>query len=457
VTVQRIESSNPPHGAPGFPQSAGNGCPLYLSITATGLPNNSFNVTVVIDVSNIPGFNPNTKVMYYNTEHNMWEGVEGVYSPPAKTFTFSTTHFTDFGFVNPLNPNELYIAQSNTDPANTRSWYPAVGMGDPATPPDWKYSNAKATFFVVPTGTAGMYASEFIISWDKSKATLLSSDVTMGNYWDLQYFQGNDISVGNNGKYIINITNLELTNPVPASGKYLAKLEFTNIKPGFMPVAVEGTDFRYYENESAQQQSVYVTANPGKIKFYLGDFAKSTTDQTIGDGKINFADVNFFTPAYWSVNGTHATYKFKFDVGPTNASGNYWALPTPDGRIEFEDLVIFSIGYGKTGGGQLPDNPGKDKMLISTLPTKYENGYMKVPVKVSGVVRDFRAGSFEFSYSSSELDFAGFERKGGFEGDDNFMLSKTENNKIMLDAAIVGSEKDGMNGEQVIMNLLFTE
>jgi hypothetical protein len=96
-------------------------------------------------------------------------------------------------------------------------------------------------------------------------------------------------------------------------------------------------------------------------------------------------------------------------------------------------------------------------MTVSTFAGKYENGYYKVPVKVSGVVKDFRAGSFEFSYSSSELDYAGFEKKGGFEGDDNFMLSKAENNTILLDAAIVGAEKDGMNGEQVIMNLLFTE
>ncbi|MFZ4590362.1 MAG: right-handed parallel beta-helix repeat-containing protein [Ignavibacteria bacterium] len=451
VSVQRIESSTPPAGVPAFPPAAGSGLPLYLMITATGLTNYTFSVTVVVDVSNIAGFTAGSKVMYFSTASNSWVGIEGLYNPTAKTFTFTTDHFTPFGFVNPTNPNDIYMSQDVNNPVTTQKWYPAVGMGDPAPSPDWKYTNATATFYVVPTGTTGMFSSKFTVVWDKTKANLM---VEAGNYWTAQQYFGNDSSVGNNGRYKVEMASTDLTNQVPGGGKYLAKLNFTNIKPGYMPVSIDGTEFRYY-HAGDSTSGVYATTHPGKILFYLGDVAKSG-DETIGDGKITGADLSLFSSAYWSLN-THPNYKFKYDIGPTNANGSYWALPNSDGRIEFEDLNIFAIGYGKTGSGQLPDNPGDNKMKVSTLAMKYENGYFKVPVKVSGVVNDFRSGSFEFAYSSSELEFAGFEKKGGFEGDDNFMLSKTENNKIMLDAAIVGAEKDGMNGEQVIMNLLFTE
>jgi parallel beta-helix repeat protein len=452
VSIQRIESSTPPAGVPAFPPSAGSGLPLYLMITATGLTNYTFSVTVVVDVSSIPGFTTGSKVMYYSAASHSWVGIDGLYSPSAKTFTFTTDHFTPFGFVNPTNPNDIYLSQVASDPVNTQKWYPAVGMGSPGIPsPDWNYVNAKATYYVVPTGSTGMFSSKFAVVWDKSKANLT---VNAGNYWGInQMYYAIDSTSGNSGRYWVNVASTDLTNQVPAVGKYIVKLVFTNIKPGYIPVSIDGTDFRFYAND--EQQGVYATTHPGKILFYLGDIAKSG-DETIGDGKITGADLSLFSSAYWSLS-TDPSYKFKYDIGPTNANGSYWALPTPDGKIEFEDLNIFAIGYGKTGAGQLPDNPGENKMKVSTLDMKYENGYFKVPVKVSGVVKDFRTGSFEFGYSSGELEYAGFEKKGGFEGDDNFMLSKTENNKIMLDAAIVGADKDGMNGEQIIMNLLFTE
>jgi hypothetical protein len=168
-------------------------------------------------------------------------------------------------------------------------------MGDPVPSPDWKYSNATATFYVVPTGTAGMYGSKFSVVWDKSKANVTAFS---GNFWESQFSQIIDSSIGNNGRIWVNITNQNVENVTPASGKYLAEIVLTNIKPGYIPISIDGPDFRYYQNDSAPSQSVYVTTNPGKIKFYLGDFAESLTNQTVGDGKISFADLNFFSFAY---------------------------------------------------------------------------------------------------------------------------------------------------------------
>jgi hypothetical protein len=169
--------------------------------------------------------------------------------------------------------------------------------------------------------------------------------------------------------------------------------------------------------------------------------------------------MSYFTSAYWSVAGTHTSYRWKYDIGPTNANGSYWAMPNPDGKIEFEDLNIFAIGYGKTGAGQLPqgDNSKTAPVIFTVSKQDIQRGEnLKVPVKVSGNVRDLRSFSLKMNYNSTELDYAGVEKAGGLNVNEGLIIGKTEKNELYIDGALVGTE-EGLNGEQMIFNLVFNE
>ena len=100
VTVQRVNDV-PPNVVPSSESTA---APVYLEITST-LTNNTFDVTITLDVSDVPGFDSNTIVMYYNTVSGEWVTIPGgTYSAADKTFTFTTNHFTLFGFANSTAP-----------------------------------------------------------------------------------------------------------------------------------------------------------------------------------------------------------------------------------------------------------------------------------------------------------------------------------------------------------------
>lgn len=447
LSIQRL--SEPPSGTPVPPSSAGAVAPIYLSVNATGLPNFTFNCAITIDVSNIANFAAGTKVMFYSTSTNTWVGMEGTYDAVNKTYTFITNHFTLFAFVNPLNPDAVYMAMDLNNPATSQKWYPNANMNNPIVgSPDWNYTGINTSFYVVPTGTQSFFSSKFYIEWDKTKLPAFTIDA--GNMFDGGFFQSRDLSSGNNGKIEVNYASANL-NVVPTAGKYLAKINFTGMQPGYTAVSITGADFRYYQEDA--QSNVYVTSNDGKIFFYLGDVAKAG-DQTMGDGKINIEDVSLFTAAYWSTTGG-ANFKQKYDIGPTNANGSYWALPTSDGKIEFEDLCIFSIGYGKYAAGQLPQDIKSPLNITLESLTLGSDGYLRAPLKLSGNVSDVRALSIEINKSAG-LEYAGVETQGQLQDANGFIIGKCENGKVFVDAAVIG-DQDGLNKEGVIANVIFKQ
>ena len=447
LSIQRLFT--PPVGVSAPPASAGNVAPIYLDINATGLPNQTFNCTITIDVSNIPNFAAGTKVMFYSTSTNTWVGMEGTYDAVAKTYSFVTNHFTLFAFVNPLNPDAVYMAMDKDNPITTMNWYPNVNMNNPIVgSPDWKYTGINTSFYIVPTGTQSFYSTKFYIEWDKSK--LPNYTVEAGNMFDGGFFFTRDLSAGNSGKVEVNYASANL-NVVPGAGKYLAKINFTGMQPGYTSVSMTGADFRYYQEDS--QSNVYITANDGKVFFYLGDIAKAG-DQTVGDGKINIEDVSLFTSAYWSTVGG-ANYKYKYDIGPTNSNGSYFALPNSDGKIEFEDLCIFSIGYGKYAAGQLPQETKSPLRVTLESISLGSDGYLRAPVKLSGNVSDVRALSLDINKSNG-LEYVGVETQGQLQELNGFIIGKSEGNKVNIDAAVIG-ELDGLNREGIIANVIFRQ
>ncbi|MCX9089542.1 MAG: right-handed parallel beta-helix repeat-containing protein, partial [Candidatus Methanoperedens sp.] len=384
VTVTRTESN--PTSVP-VPDEAGTVAPVFLQIQAPALVNNTFEVTITLDVSNIPNFSANTKVLYLATGATVWTAVTGTYDPVAKTFTFTTTHFTDFAFVNPTNPIDLYVTKDAAVPATNLEWFPSANDNTFGVD-DWKYNPLTGSFFVTPAGTQSVKAAEFVIEWNH---TLASVSVTEGDLFGAdKVFQTQVLAPG---KIKVNYASLA-GNIAPVVGKYFAKIDFTVTKPGFNSFTLSGVDVRYYDAAADEQKSVFTTTHPAAARLYLGDFASAAATNT-GDGVINFTDLNIFAAAYWKISPA-AGYMKKFDIGPTNSNGSYFAMPDPDDQINFEDLVIYSIGHGKSAANQLPKN-GNQPVTVDFGTIAASNGITRIPVTLSGAVVDLRALSLQFA------------------------------------------------------------
>lgn len=354
-----------------------------------------------------------------------------------------------------LPPNVAVYLTSNSADVNANVLYPKVGFGSALTTPfawspvspDWTYKTPKCTVYVVPTGTDGMVASSFVVAYDPALATLQATAGDNNLFTNGIFYTQATAS----GRLKINASNISSgINVTPGSGKYLARLIFTMLKPGNLAISLDSLDFRKYDTGNNQQVALTTSKNSANVKFYLGDFASSSTDVT-GDGTLDINDLSLFATAYWSNYAQASTlYKSKFDIGPTSASGNYFALPTPDGTINFEDLVIFSIGYGKALGGQLTkQNAGA---LNISFGKETEAGRVRVPVVLSGNVSDVRAFSLTLK---TGMKLVGVEKAGALNNEHGFVMFKQENESVTVDAAIIGNAVAGISKEGTVAYLIF--
>jgi hypothetical protein len=452
ATLTIEETPVPPPGVPAPPLSAGTVAPLYLQIDAAGLTNGTFSVTVTIDVSAIANFSSTTLVMYYSTASSSWVGISGTYNAGAHTFTFTTDHFTPFAFVNPLNPDDLYLSTSSTD--NTKNIFYPQATGTIYGADDWSYSPMVVHFYVEPRGTQSFAGMKFTIHCDPTMGSI--SYYGLGS-WLLGNWNVNTQLLAP-GALQVEVANLSPTiNHMPTPPDRLG-FTVSVTKPGYNPITLDGIDFRYFVAGPDTQAGVYVTSHPGAVKFYLGDVATTTpASVTAADGLVNFDDLVPWSLSYWSKASDYPStmYKAKYDVGPTNLSGAYFAMPTPDGQIEFEDLMIFAIGYGKSGAGMLPKETAKPVTLAlgSAQNTGTET---RVPIMFTGTVSDVRGISMVFNYSSSSMTFKGVEKAGEMNNNHSFMIAKAKNGKLMIDGAVLGLENNGLSHAGVVAYAMFT-
>jgi hypothetical protein len=86
----------------------------------------------------------------------------------------------------------------------------------------------------------------------------------------------------------------------------------------------------------------------GVLDYILGDVSDGAT-VCAGDNAVGTGDLSVLG-AHYGVTLTGAEAYVCADVGPTtDASPN--GRPTTDGLLEFEDLLIFALDYGSSGGG----------------------------------------------------------------------------------------------------------
>jgi hypothetical protein len=236
---------------------------------------------------------------------------------------------------------------------------------------------------------------------------------------------------------------------------YIARINFTLLKPGHSALAVVQSSFTKLD-----LSEVNMIPHQGEVKAYLADIANNSV-LTSGDGAIDFNDLVPWSISYWSgvpgFPGGMVNYKKKFDIGPTQ-NGYIFALPVTDSKIEFEDLLIFSISYGQSQGHQLPKLPAplNDPVEVSLGRPVVSGTETRIPLMIGGGVTDVRGMSVvvEGAFGS----FLGAEKGALLNAYETpvMVMARAQGRSVFVDLAVMGLQAPGIGRSGDVVWLRFT-
>ena len=132
-----------------------------------------------------------------------------------------------------------------------------------------------------------------------------------------------------------------------------------------------------------------------------------------GDNQVEGLDISLLGTNY-GLSGAQITPANDFlDVGPTmgySTSGR----PVPDGAIEFEDLVIFALNFGRGGDALVTEPPlaaaaaGADALALEVPELPAVGGRFTVAVRAT-VGGSLHALKLELGYDAAVVEMAGVE------------------------------------------------
>jgi uncharacterized repeat protein (TIGR02543 family) len=381
-----------------------------------------------------------------------------------------TANFTDQGTL-------IYV-KNGVSSSSGQILYANNGLRAPVTPPpyngtdDWSFTGAETvSVYVVPQLGVQFGACDLTLQWDDavlsfagvdfgSKGTGGDPNGLFGSGHEAEYAVTALASqLGTTNSVRLNCSRMDEQNFTTAIGDYIARISFTLLKPSHSIVAGLAPSFRFF-NPGEAPTDVPVTIVQADVKPYLGDVASSTSTST-GDGVIDIYDLAAWSFSYWSgvpdYSGGMVNYKVKFDLGPT-ADEYVFSLPELDSKIEFEDLVIFSITYGLSKSGTLPK-----PLAASEEPIQFSLGAPSVagnetliPLMVAGEVADVRALKIELNGQFGE--FLGAV-KGNLLAEHTtpvVIMSRAEGRHVYVDLAVLGLNAQSVSRPGEVVVLRFT-
>ena len=458
--------------APSPAPPGGTVIPYYLEIS-TSMDENSFTAIVTIEEAATVGFNANTIVERPDVKSEGWLIIAGNYVPGTPDFfKFQVNRFSLFSFIIPtVAPKNLSICSDNTDPATTLEISPSDAGGF-YTVADWGYTPGEQAFsvYVKPEDQSRFYGCDIYLRWNDDVIEFQS--IEKGNLWSTGNFNFYTYPVNPADSIIIQAAaqNVLPANITVTDAKYIAKLNFKMIRPGFSPVEIMKCDFR-----DSLNSPLYFINNNFKVKYFLGDFSGSTSERS-GDGQVDFDDLSLFSLVYnssttgWSGNEwlpTGTAYKRKYDIGPTDGSHYIYDIPQPDNQIEFEDLMIFSFSYGFSNDHIYPEsffpNPDINSTIhISSLKSFHRQlqPRLNIPVKFIPISVDQIPDLKGFSITIELLDgiesFSGIEAVELLPGNNEgrtLLFHKVDGNCLTIDGAVCNKSIHGIRYQGVLFYL----
>jgi large repetitive protein len=459
----------PPAGSPDPPSGA---LPYYLTINSS-LPGHAFMASVSLDMSGYEEFDAATSLAYYNAGTASWVLIPGTYAASDAafsghpSFTFQTDHFTPFVFHNAgTGLKGVYVSAGPSATAGAiypdSTWGPGTSYGTS----DWTWTGSQTVSVrLVPETGLQFGACDLTLEWDPSILHYAGTSFDSAGTPNGIFGKGHSYSVlaqadqlGTQNRVRINCATTDGSNPTTASGDYIARVNFTLVKPGHSAVALIGTDFRAFV-QGGPSTKVTVVPRQAEVRAYLADVA-STGNGATGDGVIDFQDLAAWSPSYWSGYSGYglANYKVKYDFGPTQ-DHTFFSLPVTDrpARIDFEDLMIFSLGYHLSKSSVLPKVPSQTPEPVNVFAgaPMIAGGETHVPLHVAGGVTDVRGMSLVLKGQFGKL--LGVE-KGALLASyatPVTVMSRAEGSEAFVDLAVMGLDAEGLHGEGEIAVLRF--
>lgn len=451
----------------------------YVILT-TDMPNYQFDVNVVLTYLG-SGFGANTQAAYYNEDTEEWIIIGGTYTDNGSaglsnddTYAFRTNHFTPFVFINtpstplPLKLTDMMVSDAydeSTIPSTplTEAWQQWMGGGNLTNDWSWEYQNN--TVSVIPmTDGAEIFAATVTLRYNPADWQLLNptgyvngtkvgSLFTTPNYATFFYQLPSTVSTDNT--ILADVSIQEAGNPMGTADTLKSLMDFA-----FKPLAANPSPITFLSaqvRDNLNQPYYLDLSDDSKGRIYLGDFVASSTVQNVGDGLIDIDDLTVWAVSYFSdvsgvtYPGSLGNYKLKYDVGPT--STNYIdGMPEPDGKIEFEDLVIFAISYGLSSNGSYPKAAAPQLLDLTLAGDVFDAGeYVDVPVRIAGAT-DLRALSMSFTYDANILTFDGAVH-GALIGQETPLFVKELDGSVRIDIATFTDA--GFSGSDDVVILRF--
>jgi hypothetical protein len=199
------------------------------------------------------------------------------------------------------------------------------------------------------------------------------------------------------------------------------------------------------------------TGTDRTANYYLGDLGSGTGTYIPGsggyNGRVNYDDLFWFSRLYistapgWTALDPNAA---EADFGPTVANKAYpansrFGVPRPDGRVDFEDLVIFSINYNvvapkiEAPEGVLPAAALAVELRGNAVMVQ-TGGRFEVAVHLANDGQAIKATSVVLRYDPAWLVLDEVGAAGVFGvGQQAFLAHQEGEGMVRIDAAILGT------------------
>jgi hypothetical protein len=229
--------------------------------------------------------------------------------------------------------------------------------------------------------------------------------------------------------------------------------------PGTGPQTYEDSSFsdamrnvHYYTAFTRDAAGNYSVAHPSaqdrSTSYWLADVREPTGTPGTYDGFVDYYDKVAYSYSYYSSEGD-PHYDNELDVGPTDDNSRM-GIPLTDNNIDFEDLMILAMNYGRVFPTGIPEEGVPDPAIGDGAVLALEPGSAtSLPegvVEISLVLRDSEclakgvSSIVTFDPSSSEFLSAAQGVPADDVGETFFFASEETPGRVRVDFAVLGPE-----------------
>ncbi|MCK5597231.1 MAG: T9SS type A sorting domain-containing protein, partial [Candidatus Eisenbacteria sp.] len=187
--------------------------------------------------------------------------------------------------------------------------------------------------------------------------------------------------------------------------------------------------------------------------YWLGDVA-NTGDNWVPDGLVTVHDINKLAGTY-GVSPPVGYNNSECDVGPTDDHSRV-GIPEPDGMIQFEDLMIFSMNYGVVAAKVVPFlvEPGVGDLALALVENGRTNGgVLELALRLEGNAGDVKGLTAELEFEGLEYLSARLSNDMSSPMADMFFWSNATSHSVQVDAAVLGTDMTiGGSGDVVLFS-----